>query len=80
MINAVHKAGGSLRRAFLEVEKLQVSKKGPADYVSEADHRAETILFSELHSARPNYGFLMEESGEVTGKDSSNRWIIDPLD
>ncbi len=80
MISAVRKAGGGLRRAFIEVEKLQVSKKGPADYVSEADHRAESTLFSELQTARPNYGFLMEESGELSGKDSSNRWIIDPLD
>jgi len=80
MVNAAQKAGRGLRRAFGEIEKLQVSKKGPADYVSEADHRAEKTIFEELRHARPNFGFLMEESGIVEGTDNSNRWIIDPLD
>jgi len=80
MVNAAHKAGRGLRRAFGEIEKLQVSKKGPADYVSEADHRAEKTIFEELQHARPKFGFLMEESGVVEGSDNSNRWIIDPLD
>jgi len=80
MVSAAQKAGRGLRRAFSEIEKLQVSKKGPADYVSEADHRAEKTLFEELQHARPKYGFLMEESGIVEGTDNSNRWIIDPLD
>jgi len=80
MVNAAQKAGRGLRRAFGEIEKLQVSKKGPADYVSEADHRAEKTIFEELRHARPNFGFLMEESGIVEGSDNSNRWIIDPLD
>ena len=80
MVNAAQKAGRGLRRAFGEIEKLQVSKKGPADYVSEADHRAEKTIFEELRHARPKYGFLMEESGIVEGVDNSNRWIIDPLD
>jgi myo-inositol-1(or 4)-monophosphatase len=80
MVNAAQKAGRGLRRAFGEIEKLQVSKKGPADYVSEADHRAEKTLFEELQHARPKFGFIMEESGIVEGSDNSNRWIIDPLD
>lgn len=80
MANAAIRAGRSLTRSFGEIEKLQVSKKGPADYVSEADHRAEKILFEDLQKARPNYSFLMEEGGVVEGKDNSNKWIIDPLD
>ena len=80
MIGAAQKAGIGLRRAFSEIEKLQVSKKGPGDYVTEADRRSEKVIFDELKSARPNYGFLMEETGSVNGKDNSNRWIIDPLD
>jgi len=80
MANAATKAGRGLRRAFGEIEKLQVSRKGPADYVSEADHRAEKTIFEELQHARPKFGFMMEESGIVEGADNSNRWIIDPLD
>jgi len=80
MANAAIRAGRSLTRSFGDIEKLQVSKKGPADYVSEADHRAEKILFEDLKKARPQYGFLMEEGGVVEGKDNSNKWIIDPLD
>ena len=80
MSAASGKAGRVLVRAFGEIEGLQVSKKGPADFVSEADHRSEKILFEELSKARPNYGFVMEEGGGVAGSDTSNTWIIDPLD
>ena len=80
MMSAARKAGRSLVRDFGEVENLQVSVKGPANFVSAADHRAEDIVFQELSKARPGYGFLMEERGEVTGADSSHRWIVDPLD
>ncbi len=80
MAKAAGKAGRGLIRAFGETESLQVSKKGPADFVTEADHRAEETLLRELGKARPNYGFLMEESGERPGSDMSNRWIVDPLD
>jgi myo-inositol-1(or 4)-monophosphatase len=80
MIKAAEKAAKSLIRDFGEVEQLQVSRKGPADFVSAADKRAEKIIFEELQKARPDYSFLMEESGEVQGKDTERRWIIDPLD
>lgn len=80
MIKAAEKAGRSLVRDFGEVENLQVSTKGPGDFVSAADKRAEEIIYEELKTARPDYTFLMEESGAVEGKDTDNRWIIDPLD
>jgi myo-inositol-1(or 4)-monophosphatase len=80
MIAAARKAARSLARDFGEVEQLQVSLKGPANFVSAADHRAEEILFTELSRARPGYGFLMEERGEVEGADRTHRWIVDPLD
>ena len=80
MVSAAHNAGRKLVRDFGEVEQLQVSRKGPADFVSTADKKAEEIVFSELSKARPKFGFLMEEGGEVAGSDISNRWIIDPLD
>jgi myo-inositol-1(or 4)-monophosphatase len=80
MTAAAQKAARGLVRDFGEVEHLQVSKKGPSDFVSTADKKAETVLFEELQRARPKYGFLMEERGVVEGPDSSNRWIIDPLD
>jgi myo-inositol-1(or 4)-monophosphatase len=80
MVQAAIKAGRSLTRDFGEVENLQVSKKGPADFVSLADKRAEQIVFDELKKARPTYAFLMEEGGEVSGTDGQHRWIIDPLD
>ena len=80
MTAAATKAGRSLVRSFGDIEKLQVSKKGPSDFVSEADHRAEKILFEELQKARPRFCFLMEEQGFIDGPDISNRWIIDPLD
>lgn len=80
MTKAAEKAARSLNRDFGEVEQLQVSRKGPADFVTAADKRAEAIIFEELQKARPGFSFLMEEGGEVKGNDSENRWIIDPLD
>ena len=80
MVSAVTKAGRSLSRDFLEVEHLQVTRKGPGDFVSAADLRSEEILRDELEKARPGYSFLMEEGGRVEGSDSSHCWIIDPLD
>ncbi len=80
MISAARKAGRSLNRDFGEVEQLQVSIKGPANFVSAADHKAEDIIFKELNKARPGYGFVMEERGVVEGGDKSHRWIVDPLD
>ncbi len=80
MIAAAQKAGRALVRDFGEVEQLQVSKKGPSDFVSAADRKAERIVREELSRARPRYGFLMEEAGAIVGADTSNRWIVDPLD
>jgi len=80
MIAAARKAARHLVRDFGEVEQLQVSRKGPADFVSNADRHAEKILHEELARARPGYGFLLEERGEVAGADKTHRWIIDPLD
>jgi len=80
MVQAAMKAGRSLSRDFGEVQNLQVSLKGPGDYVSQADRKAEDIIFTELSKARPGYGFLMEERGAVAGDDDQHRWIVDPLD
>jgi myo-inositol-1(or 4)-monophosphatase len=80
MVTAAHKAGRSLVKDFGEVENLQVSRKGPADFVSKADHRAEEIVFTELRKARPTYAFLMEERGEIAGTDGQHTFIVDPLD
>jgi myo-inositol-1(or 4)-monophosphatase len=80
MLAAARKAGRSLARDFGEVEQLQVSLKGPANFVSAADHRAEEILHAELTRARPGYGLLMEERGEIPGPDRTHRFIVDPLD
>lgn len=80
MNDAVMKASRSLKRDFGEVENLQVSRKGPGDFVSAADKKAESILRDALEKARPGYGFVMEESGIVEGTDTSHRWHIDPLD
>ena len=77
---AVLKAAKGMVRDFGEVGNLQVSKKGTANYVTATDLRAEKILHAELKKARPDFGFLMEEGGEVPGKDGKHRWIIDPLD
>jgi myo-inositol-1(or 4)-monophosphatase len=80
MIAAARKAARKLVRDFGEVEQLQVSLKGPADFVSQADIQAEKTLHAELSRARPDFGFLMEEGGAIAGQDPDNRWIIDPLD
>jgi myo-inositol-1(or 4)-monophosphatase len=80
MVQAALKAGKSLSRDFGEVQNLQVSLKGPGDYVSQADRKAEKIVREELLKARPTYGFLGEESEEIKGTDGAHRWIVDPLD
>jgi myo-inositol-1(or 4)-monophosphatase len=80
MLGAARKAGRSLARDFGEVQQLQVSLKGPANFVSAADTRAEEILYKELSHARPGYSFLFEERGAVDGADSTHRFIVDPLD
>lgn len=81
MAKAAEKAGKGLRRDFGEVEHLQISRKGPADFVSTADLKAQKILREELGKARPNFGFLMEEADGVADKEgASERWIVDPLD
>jgi len=80
MIAAVEKAARDMRRDFGELEHLQVSKKGPRDFVSKADKRSESTLISELKYARPGYSFITEESGKIEGEDKDHTWIIDPLD
>jgi myo-inositol-1(or 4)-monophosphatase len=80
MIAAVRKAARALVRDFGEVEQLQVSLKGPANFVSAADRRAEETLRRELQKARPGYGFLGEEGGRIEGSDKTHTWIVDPLD
>jgi hypothetical protein len=80
MTGAAIKAGRGLKRDFGEIGNLQVSMKGPGDFVSLADQRAEKIIFEELSKARPGYGFVMEEGGVVEGSDKSHVWHIDPLD
>lgn len=80
MIKAARKAGRSLVKDFREVENLQVSTKGPGDFVSKADREAERLIKEELMGARPTYGWLGEETGEEDGQDPTRRWIVDPLD
>jgi len=80
MAAAATKAARGLVRDFGEIENLQVSRKGTGDFVSAADRKAEKVIVRELSRARPKYGFLLEESGEIAGDDTSNRWIVDPLD
>lgn len=80
MSAAVIKAGRGLLRDFSEVGNLQISRKGTADFVTSADLRTEKLLQKELLAVRPNFGFLLEEGGEVKGKDVNTRWIIDPID
>lgn len=80
MEKAARKAAPRLRRDFNETEMLQVSKKGPADFVSNADRAAEATLREVLGHARPGWGMLLEEAGEVKGEDPDRRWIVDPLD
>jgi myo-inositol-1(or 4)-monophosphatase len=80
MTRAARKAAPRLRRDFGEVEQLQVSRKGPADFVSMADKRAEQTILEELRMARPDWGILAEEVGEIEGNPSKPRWLVDPLD
>ena len=80
MSKAARKAGRSLVKDFREVENLQVSMKGAGDFVSRADMAAEHTLREELRNARPNYGWIGEETGEEAGEDPTRRWIVDPLD
>ena len=78
--NACMKASKSLIRDFGEIEKLQVSAKGPGDFVTAADKRTEKIIIEELLKAHPNYGILSEEIGEINKENKDQRWIIDPID
>jgi len=80
MIAAARKAARALKRDFGELEKLQVSLKGPGNFVTAADRRAEETLYAELMKARPGYGFLGEEGGRREGADKTHTWIVDPLD
>ena len=80
MIRAARKAGRGLLKDFAEVEQLQVSSKGPGDFVSRADRNAEQTVREMLMEARPTYGFLGEEGGATAGEDPTRRWIVDPLD
>src|SRR5579883_215981 len=80
MVNAAEKAGRTLQRAFGEVEKLHIARKGPADFVSNADRESEKIIRESLEKDRPGYGFVLEEGGAVKGTDKSHVWHIDPID
>ncbi|OYW44598.1 MAG: inositol monophosphatase [Sphingomonadales bacterium 32-68-7] len=80
MEKAARKAGGKLRRDFREVEHLQVSRKGPSDFVSKADQQSERTIWDELRAARPDWGFELEEGGTIEGDPTKPRWVIDPLD
>jgi myo-inositol-1(or 4)-monophosphatase len=80
MEKAARKAGGKLRRDFGEVEHLQVSRKGPADFVSKADQVSERTIYDELLHARPDWGFELEEGGTIEGAPGMPRWVVDPLD
>ncbi|MBE0553721.1 MAG: inositol monophosphatase [Rhodobacteraceae bacterium] len=80
MIKAARRAAKSLVKDFREVENLQVSSKGPGDFVSKADREAERLIKEELMGGRPTYGWLGEETGEEPGQDPTRRWIVDPLD
>ena len=80
MIKAAEKASKSLIRDFGEVENLQVSRKGPRDFVTKTDKQVEKILIEELTKSKKNYSFLTEESGSINNKDKDNVWIIDPID
>ena len=80
MINAARKAGRPMARDFGEVQALQVSKKGPGDFVTSADLKAEQTLFEALTEGRPGYGFLGEERGLIEGTDKTHTWIVDPID
>ena len=80
MVKAARRAGRSLKRDLGEIEHLQVSLKGPANFVTMADKRAEEMLYTDLNKARPGYGFIGEEGGTRVGDDKTHTWIVDPLD
>ena len=80
MIKTCEKAAKTLIRDFGEIEKLQVSKKGPTDFVTNSDIKVEKIIIDELKKARPNYSFITEENGNIKNKDQNNKWVIDPID
>src|SRR6187399_3678074 len=80
MVKAARRAGRSLKRDLGEIEHLQVSLKGPANFVTKADKRAEEMLYEDLAKARPGYGFIGEEGGSREGADQTHTWIVDPLD
>ena len=80
MMKTARKVGRTLLKDFTEVENLQVSSKGPGDFVSRADRQAEEVIREDLLAARPTYGFLGEEGKEIAGEDPTRRWIVDPLD
>ena len=80
MIKACEKASKILIRDFGEIEKLQVSKKGPSDFVTNSDLKAEKIIIEELSKGRPDYSIISEENGVKKNKDNKNTWIIDPID
>jgi myo-inositol-1(or 4)-monophosphatase len=80
IVASIRKACKGIARDFGEVTELQVSKKGPGDFVTAADKRVEAALFEELLRVRPGYGFLGEEQGEIHGSDKTHRWIVDPID
>ena len=80
MIKAAEKASKFLVRDFGEVEKLQVSKKGPRDFVTKTDKKVEKILIEELNKTKKNFSFITEETGKIVNKDKENIWIIDPID
>ena len=80
MMKTARKVGRTLVKDFMEVEQLQVSTKGPGDFVTRADKQAEQTIREDLIAARPSYGFLGEEGAEIEGEDPTRRWIVDPLD
>ena len=80
MLNAAQKAARGIQRDYGEVSELQVSRKGTMDFVTQTDIRAEKIIQDDLAHARPKFGFLMEEAGEIEGTDKEHRWVIDPID
>lgn len=80
MLAAAEKAARGIRRDFGEVSQLQISRKGTLDFVTQTDLKAEKVIREELSRARPKFGFLLEEGGEVAGTDDAHRWVVDPLD
>jgi myo-inositol-1(or 4)-monophosphatase len=80
MTAAAIKAGKAVLRDFSEIDKLQISRKAIANFATASDKKSEKIIQDELLKARPTVGFLMEESGEVIGKDKTHRFVIDPID